>query len=257
MYEVSVDETFAAAHNLRGYKGKCEDLHTATTIKSASPSPAANVDSVGLLYDFVHLKQIIQTVIRSLDHKYLNELSPFDVLNPSAENLARHIYEETVKQMRPGSQRRRRFQHHRLGDGDDGRHLSALGFARRHDFFPVVARSAFKLASVLRISPMVITEIFKSIQGEGTRAGLPCIFIRLTGCNLRCRWCDTAYAFYGGTESLSVDEVLAKSSRPRIGSGPQEPARLLWLKSPAANRCCRPKRSPSRASFFPLQAIPS
>jgi len=56
---------------------------------------------------------------------------------------------------------------------------------------------------------MVITEIFKSIQGEGTRAGLPCIFVRLTGCNLRCTWCDTAYAFYGG-EKISVDEVLEK-----------------------------------------------
>jgi 7-carboxy-7-deazaguanine synthase len=56
---------------------------------------------------------------------------------------------------------------------------------------------------------MVITEIFKSIQGEGTRAGLPCIFVRLTGCNLRCTWCDTAYAFHGGTKH-SVEEVLAQ-----------------------------------------------
>jgi 7-carboxy-7-deazaguanine synthase len=56
---------------------------------------------------------------------------------------------------------------------------------------------------------MFITEIFKSIQGEGTRAGLPCIFVRLTGCNLRCTWCDTAYAFHGG-KKLSVDEVAAR-----------------------------------------------
>src|SRR5216683_3086011 len=56
---------------------------------------------------------------------------------------------------------------------------------------------------------MFITEIFKSIQGEGTRAGLPCIFVRLTGCNLRCTWCDTAYAFHGGTK-MSVEEVLAR-----------------------------------------------
>jgi 7-carboxy-7-deazaguanine synthase len=56
---------------------------------------------------------------------------------------------------------------------------------------------------------MVITEIFKSIQGEGTRAGLPCIFVRLTGCNLRCIWCDTAYAFYGG-EKMSVDDVVLR-----------------------------------------------
>jgi 7-carboxy-7-deazaguanine synthase len=56
---------------------------------------------------------------------------------------------------------------------------------------------------------MQITEIFKSIQGEGTRAGLPCIFVRLTGCNLRCTWCDTAYAFHGGKRQ-TVDEVLAR-----------------------------------------------
>lgn len=56
---------------------------------------------------------------------------------------------------------------------------------------------------------MVITEIFKSIQGEGTRAGLPCIFVRLTGCNLRCTWCDTAYAFHGGNK-MTVEEVLTR-----------------------------------------------
>jgi 7-carboxy-7-deazaguanine synthase len=56
---------------------------------------------------------------------------------------------------------------------------------------------------------MVITEIFRSIQGESTYAGLPCIFVRLTGCNLRCTWCDTAYAFHGG-KKMSIDEVLAR-----------------------------------------------
>lgn len=59
---------------------------------------------------------------------------------------------------------------------------------------------------------MQITEIFKSIQGEGTRAGLPCVFVRLTGCNLRCIWCDTAYAFHGGAK-YTVDEVLARVNR--------------------------------------------
>ncbi len=56
---------------------------------------------------------------------------------------------------------------------------------------------------------MFITEIFKSIQGEGTRAGLPCVFVRLTGCNLRCTWCDTAYAFHGG-KKMKVEEVLTR-----------------------------------------------
>jgi 7-carboxy-7-deazaguanine synthase len=57
-----------------------------------------------------------------------------------------------------------------------------------------------------------VTEIFRSIQGESTRAGFPCAFIRLTGCSLRCVWCDTAYAFSGGrdmTVSEAVDRVLA------------------------------------------------
>jgi len=54
-----------------------------------------------------------------------------------------------------------------------------------------------------------VTEIFKSIQGESSLAGTPCIFIRLTGCNLRCSYCDTTYAYEGG-KSLSVNEVLSK-----------------------------------------------
>jgi 6-pyruvoyltetrahydropterin/6-carboxytetrahydropterin synthase len=98
MYEVSVDETFAAAHNLRGYKGKCENLH-GHNYKVRVTLSGKEVDSVGLLYDFVHLKQVIQSVIRSLDHKYLNELPPFDVLNPSAENIARYIYDQTANQL--------------------------------------------------------------------------------------------------------------------------------------------------------------
>jgi 7-carboxy-7-deazaguanine synthase len=56
---------------------------------------------------------------------------------------------------------------------------------------------------------MYVTEIFKSIQGEGTRAGRPCIFVRLTGCNLRCTWCDTEYAFHGG-QKMSVEDVLER-----------------------------------------------
>jgi len=73
---------------------------------------------------------------------------------------------------------------------------------------------------------MQVTEIFRSIQGESTYAGLPCIFVRLTGCNLRCTWCDTAYAFYGGTR-MSLDVVLGRirelSGGPVSASGGHTP----------------------------------
>jgi 7-carboxy-7-deazaguanine synthase len=78
---------------------------------------------------------------------------------------------------------------------------------------------------------MVITEIFKSIQGEGTRAGLPCIFVRLTGCNLRCTWCDTAYAFHGG-KKMTVGEILARVDElagPAEVPGSQAPVPLVEL----------------------------
>src|SRR6266568_6302317 len=66
----------------------------------------------------------------------------------------------------------------------------------------IVHRSSFK--NMLRV-----TEIFYSIQGESSHAGRPCAFVRLTGCNLRCRWCDSEYTFTGG-EKMSIDEILEK-----------------------------------------------
>jgi 7-carboxy-7-deazaguanine synthase len=65
---------------------------------------------------------------------------------------------------------------------------------------------------------MQITEIYKSLQGESTHAGLPCVFVRLTGCNLRCSWCDSEYTFQGG-KRMAVEEVLEEVARLSPGGG--------------------------------------
>ena len=65
---------------------------------------------------------------------------------------------------------------------------------------------------------MQVTEIYKSLQGESTHAGLPCVFVRLTGCNLRCSWCDSEYTFQGGRKMTS-EEVLAEVKRLSPGGG--------------------------------------
>jgi 7-carboxy-7-deazaguanine synthase len=65
---------------------------------------------------------------------------------------------------------------------------------------------------------MFITEIYKSLQGESTHAGLPCVFVRLTGCNLRCNWCDSEYTFTGGRR-MAEDEIFAEVMRLSPGTG--------------------------------------
>ena len=92
MFEISVEETFAAGHALRGYRGKCENPH-GHNYRLRITLRGPQLDSAGLLYDFVHLKQVIHTVVEGVDHKFLNDQAPFDVLNPSAENIAKYFYE--------------------------------------------------------------------------------------------------------------------------------------------------------------------
>jgi 6-pyruvoyltetrahydropterin/6-carboxytetrahydropterin synthase len=98
MFQVSVDESFSAGHALRGYKGKCENVH-GHNYKVRVTLEGPELDSIGLLYDFAHLKRVIRDLVCRVDHQFLNETAPFDVINPSAENLAKYFYEETTRQM--------------------------------------------------------------------------------------------------------------------------------------------------------------
>jgi 6-pyruvoyltetrahydropterin/6-carboxytetrahydropterin synthase len=93
MYEISVREHFDAAHALKGYRGKCERLHghryeVVVTLR------ADKLDDIGLAYDFSIIKKHLREVLSRFDHNTLNEVEPFDKINPSAENIAVKIYEE-------------------------------------------------------------------------------------------------------------------------------------------------------------------
>jgi 6-pyruvoyltetrahydropterin/6-carboxytetrahydropterin synthase len=93
MFQVTIEQTFAAGHALRNYHGKCENVH-GHNYRCQVTLEGERLDETGLLMDFVALKRVLQSVIDRLDHQWLNDFPPFDVLNPSAENIAKYIYDE-------------------------------------------------------------------------------------------------------------------------------------------------------------------
>ena len=99
MFEISVEETFSAGHALRGYRGKCENPHGHNyRVRMTVQGP--QLDSIGLLCDFTHIKRMLREIIGTLDHQFLNDLPPFETVNPSAENLAKYFHDETTRQMK-------------------------------------------------------------------------------------------------------------------------------------------------------------
>ena len=94
MFEVTVEETFAAGHYLRNYKGKCENPH-GHNYKVLVTLQGKELDKAGLLLDFKDLKQVMREVVSWLDHQIINDVPPFTEVNPSAENLAKYFYEES------------------------------------------------------------------------------------------------------------------------------------------------------------------
>ena len=93
MYQLTVESHFDAAHALRGYQGKCENLH-GHRFKVMVKIRAGQLDGIGLVYDFTQIKAELNLVLDRLDHTNLNETPPFTELNPSSENLAATIFQE-------------------------------------------------------------------------------------------------------------------------------------------------------------------
>jgi len=93
MYEISIEQHFDAAHFLRGYRGKCEALH-GHRFRVVVKVKSTVVNDIGIAYDFVELKQHLSDILTRFDHTCLNDVPPFDKINPSSENIAAIIYKE-------------------------------------------------------------------------------------------------------------------------------------------------------------------
>jgi len=104
MFEVSIDYSFAAGHALRNYKGKCENVH-GHNYKVRVTVQGERLDSTGLLIDFVDLRQAVKVIVHRLDHQFLNDITPFDRVNPSAENIARYFSQELEPQVQQNGAR--------------------------------------------------------------------------------------------------------------------------------------------------------
>jgi len=93
MYQLFVEEHFDAAHYLRKYHGKCENLH-GHRFKVIARLQAEGLDESGLAYDFAEIKRYLREILASFDHTCLNEVPPFTSIEPSCENIATTIYDE-------------------------------------------------------------------------------------------------------------------------------------------------------------------
>ena len=98
MFELMVDTAFAAAHQLRGYKGKCEQLH-GHNWKVQVHVVAEKLNDIDIAMDFHDLKELLNEVVAPLDHSFLNDIFPFTEKNPSSENIAKWIYDSLNKKL--------------------------------------------------------------------------------------------------------------------------------------------------------------
>lgn len=99
-YFITIELDFAAAHIIHGHPGKCANLH-GHNWKVEVTAIATKLNDIGIGIDFSDLKGALKVIVERLDHQYLNDIPPFDKLNPTAENLAQYIYEEMLKLLPP------------------------------------------------------------------------------------------------------------------------------------------------------------
>lgn len=92
MYEINVKASFEAAHRVVDYPGKCNNLHGHSWLVEAF-AEGKELDDLGMMIDFKQVKNLLRGILEEFDHSYLNDLAPFKSMNPTAENLARYIYE--------------------------------------------------------------------------------------------------------------------------------------------------------------------
>ncbi len=95
-FAVSLVQEFAAAHWLNNYQGNCKNIH-GHTWKVEVVISGKDLDEAGMLVDFRELKIVLASILETFDHTLLNEISPFDSINPTAEHIARYIYQEVAK----------------------------------------------------------------------------------------------------------------------------------------------------------------
>lgn len=98
MYELKITDQFAAAHQLRGIKGGCENLH-GHNWKIEVTVAGSTLGHDGLLIDFRQIKNETKNILNALDHKFLNDLEMFKAMEPSSENIARHIFESLSQKL--------------------------------------------------------------------------------------------------------------------------------------------------------------
>lgn len=98
MFELIVDSEFSAAHNLRDYKGACENLH-GHNWKVRIVLRSENVNKQGMVIDFKDIKETTNNLINKYDHKYLNELDEFSTTNPTTENISKLLYHKLSKDL--------------------------------------------------------------------------------------------------------------------------------------------------------------